>query len=326
MASLTPGEAGEDGGAALVPAAPDLARALEAWRAWLVDERNASPHTLDNYGRDVWAFLGFLRDYRGALPDMDTLGDLGPADFRAFLAERQGAGLGRASIARCMSSLRNLFRWLDRTGRVHNPAVDAVKTPTPPRPVPRALTEQDALEAIGTVEALSDQPWVAKRDGALFTLLYGCGLRITEALEMNRGDIPAGESLRITGKGRKERVVPVLPIVREALADYLAACPFGGDRDSPLFVGIRGKRLNPGVVQRQMRRVRAVLGLPEGTTPHALRHSFATHLLAGGGDLRTIQDLLGHASLSTTQRYTEVDSQRLMTVYRDAHPRARGEE
>ncbi len=308
------------------PAAPDVLEALSAWQAWLADERRASTHTLDNYARDVLAFLRFLAGHLGRRPDLAALEGLTPADVRAWLAARQQAGMARTSTNRAMSSVRTFFRFLDRTARASNPAPEAVKTPSPPRQVPRALSPEDAREAIGTVGALSDQPWIARRDIALFTLMYGCGLRIAEALDLNRGDVPEGDTLRIHGKGRKDRVVPVLPVVRQAIADYLEHCPWPGGPDAPLFVGARGKRLNPGVVQRQMRRVRALLGLPPGTTPHALRHSFATHLLAGGGDLRTIQELLGHSSLSTTQRYTEVDTARLAEVYRDAHPRARRDE
>ncbi len=188
--------------------------------------------------------------------------------------------------------------------------------------MPKALGETEALEAVAAVGDLGQEPWLAARDAALLTLLYGCGLRIGEALALARDDAPKGDVLVVTGKGRKQRVVPVLPAVKRALADYLANCPYKGDGKSPLFVGARGERLNAGVVQRLVRRLRAALDLPETATPHAFRHSFATHLLAGGGDLRTIQELLGHASLSTTQRYTDVDAARLEAVYRRAHPRA----
>ncbi len=221
-----------------------------------------------------------------------------------------------------MSTLRNFFRFLDRGGLVHNPAVKAVKTPRLPKPVPKALDETDAKAAITTVAELQDEPWLAARDTALLILLYGCGLRIGEALSLTCADMPKSDVLRVIGKGRKERIVPVLPIVRDAVRAYRDICPFAPEDNAPLFVGKRGKALNPGVVQRQMRRLRALLGLAETATPHALRHSFATHLLAQGGDLRTIQELLGHASLSTTQRYTVVDEAHLTRVYRASHPRA----
>ncbi len=300
-----------------------LQAALAAWRAWLANERRASAHTLDGYGRDLAAFLGFLSGHLGNEPRLADLATLKPADFRSFLAHRSSDGLGRTSMARAMSSLRSFFRYLDRNQLLHNPALKTVRSPRPPRALPKPLAADEALETIGSAADLQDEPWMAARDTALFTLLYGCGLRLGEALALNRGDAPSGEVMTITGKGQKQRLVPLLPAVVEAVALYLGQCPYAGAPSAPLFVGARGKRLNPGVVQRQMRRVRALLGLPETATPHALRHSFATHLLSGGGDLRTIQELLGHASLSTTQRYTEVDAGKLAAVYRDAHPRAK---
>ncbi|PKU25429.1 recombinase XerC [Telmatospirillum siberiense] len=300
-----------------------LQAALAAWRGWLADERRASAHTLDGYGRDLAAFLGFLTDHLGGEPRLGDLSSLKPADFRSFLARRSTEGLGRTSMARAMSSLRSFFRYLDRNHLVHNPSLGAVRAPRPPRGLPKPLAADEALETIESAAELQTEPWMAARDTALFTLLYGCGLRLGEALSMNRGEAPRSEVMVITGKGRKQRLVPVLPAVIEAVALYLGQCPYVGDANAPLFVGARGKRLNPGVVQRQMRKLRALLGLPDTATPHALRHSFATHLLSGGGDLRTIQELLGHASLSTTQRYTEVDAGKLAAVYRDAHPRAK---
>ena len=305
-------------------AEPAVAAAAAGWHDWLAHERRASPHTLDAYGRDLADFLGFLARHAGYPAGLRELGDLGRADFRAYLAERNGRGLKRASTARALSTLRGFFRFLDRAGLVHNAAVAQLRAPKAARSVPRALSEDEARNAVTKVGEMSAEAWIAKRDTALLMVLYGCGLRIGEALALDRGQAPTGETLVVTGKGRKERLVPVLPVVAEAVRDYLAHCPYGPGEDDPLFVGTRGRRLNPGVVQRQVRRLRVLLGLPETATPHALRHSFATHLLAGGGDLRTIQELLGHASLSTTQRYTEVDRAHLMTVYRDAHPRARG--
>jgi integrase/recombinase XerC len=304
-------------------AAADLIAAIGSWRDWLAGEKRASPHTLDGYARDLAAFLVFLADHLGGEADLAALAGLKAADFRGFLAHRGDQGLARSSLARTMSTLRGFFRFLDRHGLAHNPALAVVKSPRPPRSVPKPLAADEALEAVSTAGELHDEPWLAARDVALLTLLYGCGLRLGEALAMNRHDIPRADSMVITGKGRKQRLVPVLPVVREALAEYLRLCPYLPASDQPLFVGARGGRLNPGVVQRQMRRLRQLLGLPETATPHALRHSFATHLLAGGGDLRTIQELLGHASLSTTQRYTAVDAARLTSVYDQAHPRAR---
>jgi integrase/recombinase XerC len=286
-------------------------------------ERRASDHTLDAYARDLSAFLTFLSSHTGGEPDVAALAKLCPADFRAYLAHRSQEGIARSSVARGMSTLRNFFRFLERQEILHNPAVGTIKTPRLPRSVPKALREDDALDAVRTIGETHDEPWLSARDTALMLLLYGCGLRIGEALGLTCADIPSGDTLRVMGKGRKERIVPVLPIVIDALRAYRKLCPYAPEADAPLFVGARGKTLNAGVVQRQLRRVRSLLGLDDTATPHALRHSFATHLLAKGGDLRTIQELLGHSSLSTTQRYTAVDAAHLTKVYRNAHPRAR---
>jgi integrase/recombinase XerC len=306
-----------------------LVAALDSWRRWLADERRLSPHTLDGYGRDIAAFLAFLTGHFGHLPGLDDLAGLQPADVRAYLASRHREGLAKTSQARGLSALKSLFRFLDRQGLVHNAVFGVVRAPRLPISVPKPLGVEEALETLAAAADIQSEPWMAARDVALFSLLYGCGLRLGEALSLTRGTAKVmasaggGDSMTITGKGRKQRLVPLLPAVTEAVADYLAQCPFGGGADAPLFVGARGGPLNPGVVQRQMRRLRPGLGLPDTATPHALRHSFATHLLAGGGDLRTIQELLGHASLSTTQRYTAVDGVALSAVYDKAHPRAR---
>lgn len=301
----------------------ELRRVVARWRAWLWGERRASPHTLDAYGRDVADFLAFLGEHLGGPPCMTDLGTLTAADVRGWLARRGAAGIGRATQARGLSTLRGFFRWLDREGLAHNPAVIQVKGPRPPKAVPRALAEDEAREVLETAAGEPAQRWIGARDVALLTMLYGAGLRLGEALSLRRRDAPSGDVLVVTGKGRKQRIVPILPVVAEAVAAYLKACPFALSDDGPLFVGVRGGPLNPGVVQRQTRHLRALLGLPDSATPHALRHSFATHLLGRGGDLRTIQDLLGHASLSTTQRYTDVDTARLQRLYAQAHPRAR---
>jgi len=308
-------------------AEPAVGAAIEDWRAWLAHERRASDHTLDAYGRDLAAFLEFVSERLGYKPGLKDLENLKTVDFRGYLAMRMAKGLARTSTARAMSTLRGFFRFLDRAGVVHNAVIGAVRTPKTPRSVPKALSVEEALEAVDSVAELSDRDWIGKRDRALLMMLYGCGLRIGEALALNRNQAPEGETMVVAGKGSKQRLAPVLAAVREAVNDYLASIPYQslGD-DDPLFIGVRGGRLTARVAQRQMQRLRALLGLPETATPHALRHSFATHLLAGGGDLRTIQELLGHASLSTTQRYTEVDSARLTEVYRDAHPRARRNE
>ncbi|HVO15647.1 MAG TPA: tyrosine recombinase XerC [Alphaproteobacteria bacterium] len=303
--------------------APDLAAAVARWRDWLIHERRAARHTVDGYLHDLNALFAFLAEHLGGPPALRDLGSLRAADIRAWLARRATDGRARTSTARALSATRSLFRFLDKTGVVSNPAVALVAAPKLPRSVPKPLAVDEAAEAIAQAGALAAEPWIGKRDVALITLLYGCGLRLDEALQLTRGAAPRGDTMTITGKGNKTRLVPVLPAVREAIADYLAACPYRGEKDAPLFLGARGGRLNPRVAQGVMQRLRAALGLPATATPHALRHSFATHLLAAGGDLRTIQELLGHASLSTTQRYTAVAADQLLAVYDRAHPRAR---
>ncbi len=304
-------------------AAPPLAERIREWREWLRAERRASVNTLDAYARDVARFLAFLTEYRGAPPDLAALESLATRDFRAYLAARDGAGIGRSSLARELSSLRTLFAWLEREGLAANPALAALRTPKTPQTLPRPLSADEALDAVRNAASLARTPWIGKRDTALLLLMYGAGLRIGEALGLNVADLPYGGALKVTGKGNKTRIVPVLPVIETAIADYLAACPFKGTKDDPLFVGARGERLNPGVLQRQVRILRDALGLPPTATPHALRHSFATHLLEAGGDLRTIQELLGHASLAATQRYTKVDAAKLKAVHGAAHPRDR---
>jgi len=305
--------------------ASDLQGAISAWRAWLESERRASPHTLAAYALNLNEFLGFLGGHLGGELGLVALSDLRAADFRAWLARRAMRGLQASSTARSLSVVRGFFRFLERRDMIHNPAIHALRTPKLPRHVPKALEVQDAVDLVA---ATGDSfglgpPWVEKRDLALFTLLYGCGLRIGEALGLDRRHMPQQDQMVISGKGGKERVVPVLHVVKKTLEDYLAICPFAYGPDDPLFVGVRGKRLQAAITQKRLRELRPLLDLPETATPHALRHSFATHLLAGGGDLRAIQELLGHASLSTTQRYTDVDTEQLRRVYRAAHPRAR---
>jgi integrase/recombinase XerC len=303
-------------------AAEDLRVAIALWAAWLAGERRASAHTVAAYGRDLAFFLDFLTEHFGEPPSLATFAGLLPADYRGYLAHR-AVRLERSSIARGLSVVRTFIRFLERRGLAASPALAALRAPRLPKSVPKPLSVADAAEIVDAPTALVTSVWQAKRDIALLTLLYGCGLRLSEALGLKRAEAPDENPLTITGKGRKQRMVPVLPAVREAIADYLAACPYALSADGPLFVGARGGPLSPRVVQRQMQALRGALGLPETATPHALRHSFATHLLGGGGDLRAIQELLGHASLSTTQRYTSVETERLLAVYESAHPRAR---
>ncbi|MBL8831005.1 MAG: tyrosine recombinase XerC [Rhodospirillales bacterium] len=305
-------------------AAADLLPAIAGWRAQLENEKRVSPHTLTNYTRDLAAFLSFLQDHLGETPTLAALAGLKPADFRGFLARRARDGLAAASNARALSTLRGFFRHLDRAGLAKNAHVASLRGPKLPKTLPKALDVASAADLIEADDAEASAPWVAARDRAVLALLYGAGLRIDEALSLPRDAAPLGEMLRVVGKGRKARDVPVLAQVRDLIDDYVRQCPFRGKPGGPLFVGVRGKRLNAGIVQARVRRLRVELGLPDSVTPHALRHSFATHLLGAGADLRAIQELLGHASLSTTQRYTAVDAERLIDVYAAAHPRARG--
>jgi len=293
-----------------------------AFLEWLERERRAAALTVEAYGADIAGFLGFLTQHLGGEPDLAALGALRQADVRAWLAADAADGIGNATRARRLSAVRTFFRFLARRLGVENAAVGLIGTPRAKQPVPRALAEAQARAVTDGIGEMTDTAAMQARDTALFVLLYGCGLRIAEALALDVRDVPGPDAmLRVVGKGSKERIVPMLPAVRAALAGWLALHP---DRapDSPLFVGARGGRLAAAVAQRTLRQFRRLSGLPEHATPHALRHSFATHLLAGGADLRSIQDLLGHASLSTTQRYTSVDEARLLEVWRKAHPRA----
>lgn len=307
-----------------------LAGARAAWRDWLKSERRLSAHTLIAYEHDVDAFVAFIAGYLGATPTLAALGKLKPAEFRAWLAERSRQGLARSSTARAFSSVRSFFRFLDKRGLAHNASIAAIQTPKLPRSVPKALSERDMEELLDTPAEQAREAWVDLRDSAVLLLLYGAGLRIGEALGLAKGTIDdlldsGRDILDITGKGNKTRLVPLLPQAIEALAAYRDACPSMkalGPNDA-FFLGVRGGPLDPAIVQKRVRELRHQLGLPDSVTPHALRHSFATHLLGAGGDLRTIQELLGHASLSTTQRYTDVDAARLSAVYRAAHPRAK---
>lgn len=298
--------------------------AAEGFLAWLSGERRASPLTVQAYRRDVGGFVDFLTIHLGGEPDLAALAGLREADFRAWLAHAARQGRGSRTRAAHLAAVRGFFRFLARRHDVSNPAARLVRSPKVAPPLPRALTPSQASAVAQDIGEVSDAAVVQARDTALFTLLYGGGLRIAEALSLDVRDAPrAGQPLRVTGKGSKQRLVPVLPRVAEAVATWLALHPRRLEPDAPLFLGVRGERLNPGVAQRTLRDYRRLAGLPEHATPHALRHSFATHLLEGGADLRSIQDLLGHASLSTTQRYTAVDAAHLMTVWRNTHPRGK---
>jgi integrase/recombinase XerC len=296
-------------------------RALAArWASFLSHDRRRSPHTVRAYVATAHRFLDFLGRHRGEELGRFSLLAIPAVDLRAFLADRRAAGLGASSAAREMSAVRAFLTFAaEDAGNV--PQLPRTRAPKRPRTLPRPASPADAMALAEEAGAASDD-WIGARDMAILLLLYGSGLRIAEAMGLTCGVLPVGRTLRVTGKRGKTRVVPVVDAVREAIAAYVAACPYPLIGQSPLFVGARGGPLNPDLVRRAVRSARQRLGLPDSLTPHALRHSFATHLLAGGADLRSLQELLGHASLSSTQIYTQVDAAQLLDIYRHAHPRA----
>jgi len=307
----------------LLPITPDLDSALDKWREWLVAEKRAAAHTVSAYQSDLSHFFLFMAEYKGGKTKLSALAGFSLTDFRAWLAQMAHDNIQAASRARALAGVRSFFRWLDRTGRLHNPAIDLLRSPKTPKRLPRPLSEDNAQEVVALAKNVPEEYWVGLRDEALFTLLYAVGLRISEALGLCHGDLAHGDRLIVNGKGNKQRSVPLLPIAQEKIATYVAVCPFSRSASAPVFVGVRGEVLNAGVAQRQLRKLRRDLNLPDTVTPHALRHSFATHLLASGADLRSLQELLGHSSLSTTQLYTRIESSQLAATYRAAHPRAR---
>ena len=311
---------------AVLPAAPDLAAEIMRWLAALRHERRLAANSLEAYARDARQFFAFLMDRLAAPPKLDDFLTLTPRDLRAFLAHRRAENIDPRSLQRALAALRSFARHCDTTGVGRASALGALRSPKAGRRLPRPLAVEDA-KAVADVSARAGDtrdPWILARDAAVLALCYGAGLRISEALSIRRGDAPIGaiDEVRITGKGGKTRIAPVIAPVRGAIEDYIARCPWTLKPQGPLFVGAKGGPLSPRIVQLAMEQMRGALGLPDSATPHALRHSFATHLLARGGDLRTIQELLGHASLSTTQLYTAVDGARLLEAYRSAHPRA----
>ena len=302
--------------------APELSQTLEKWLDYLRVEKNVSKHTFRAYTSDVTGFITFMRDHLGKNPSLNDISDIKITDFRSWMSAKAMSGAGNASRARSLSGVKNFLNWMDRNGILHNAAIQVMRSPKQAHKLPRPLLEGQAMNVLDNADLLCAEDWIGQRDRALFTLLYGCGLRIDEALSLDVKDLPSNGFIRVIGKGSKERQVPVIDIVEAALKAYLDQCPFPDERDRALFVGAKGKRLNQGVAQKAMRQIRSTLGLPETATPHALRHSFATHLLQNGANLREIQELLGHSSLSTTQRYTEVNAEELMRIYKSAHPRA----
>ncbi|KMW56457.1 Tyrosine recombinase XerC [Candidatus Rhodobacter oscarellae] len=299
-----------------------MADALSLW----LDQRRAlnaaSENTIDAYRHDVSGYLGFMGQHFGGPMGVAMMARVSQRDVRSWMAHARGRGLSARSLARALSAVKNFTRWMAEREGFDATHVLSARTPKFQKKLPRPLSEDAAQAMLDTVELQSERPWVAARDLAVVTLLYGCGLRVSEALGLTGDDMPLQDVLRITGKGGKERIVPVLPIARHAVKDYLRQVPFKAGAKEPIFRGIRGGPLSPRLVQKVMQAARMQLGLPATATPHAMRHSFATHLLSAGGDLRAIQELLGHSSLSTTQTYTAVDTARLMEVYDKAHPRA----
>lgn len=301
---------------------PACRNALQLWLQGLRALDGASDNTINAYQGDLSSFLAFMTQHSGAPQGLGALARITTTDMRSWMAQERKAGTGARSLARRLSAVKSFYRWLAEREGFEPTAVLAARAPKFQKKLPRPLAEDAARAVIETVELQSNTDWIAARDVAVVTLLYGCGLRISEALALTGKTAPLPSSLRILGKGGKERLVPVIAAAREAVARYIALSPYPNEADGPLFRGARGGALNPRQIQGAMAQARAQLGLPASATPHALRHSFATHLLEAGGDLRAIQELLGHASLSTTQAYTAVDTAHLMAVYNRSHPKA----
>jgi integrase/recombinase XerC len=308
----------------LISAKQDLLAARAEWLKVLGRERRLAALTLEAYERDTRQFFQFLTGHCGGPPGIADISQLRPADLRAYLACRRANGAGARTLGRGLAGIRSFLRFLERRGLANAAGAIALRAPKQPKSLPKPLTASDAKRVVSAGEQLAEEPWIAARNAAVLTLLYGCGLRISEALGLAGRDLADSREtmLRVTGKGGKTRLVPVLPVALEAVGEYRRLCPYHLDAEGPLFRGARGGLLQSAIIQREMQKLRSALNLPATATPHALRHSFATHLLGRGGDLRTIQELLGHASLSTTQIYTGVDAARLLEIYRSAHPRA----
>ena len=298
---------------------PDLQKILKDWQTWLTTEKRLSRHTFRAYCSDMTRFIDFLSNHKGTSLSIADVSDTAISDFRSWLSNQAMNGASNSTRARALSGIKNFLNWMDKQGIAHNAAINVVRTPKRAHKLPKALQE---VQAFRLLDDMIDDNWIASRNKALFYLLWGCGLRIDEALSLNISDYPREGFLRVIGKGSKERQVPILAQVETALNKYLEDCPYPVTDERAIFLGAKGKRLNQGVVQKAMRDLRGELNLPDTATPHALRHSFATHLLQNGANLREIQELLGHASLSTTQRYTDIDAKKLLETYKNAHPRA----
>ena len=300
-------------------AVPETLEAIHSWQNWLRNERCYSAHTLDAYFRDLSDFFAYFSEDKKRDINLNDLKKLNIRNFRSYIAFRASLHISKTTLSRNISGIKNFFHWLDNNDIVKNSAIGLISHPRQPKILPKALEVNDTFDVLETCLQLCKEPWRGKRDAAILTLLYGCGLRISEALNLNFGDINDNSNfLRIKGKGNKERIVPIFPLIWTKIAEYIEECPYSFKIGEALFVGARGERLSPRIVQRQLEKIRNYLQLPDTLTPHALRHSFATHLLAQGTDLRSIQELLGHSSLSTTQRYTDVQTEILHREYNKA--------
>ena len=308
----------------LIICAPKLASERQDWLAWLAREKRVSEKTVEAYERDLRQFLQYMTGHCGHPTELSDIAELKPLDMRGFLSRRRDAGASARTLGRGLAGIRSFVRFLERKGLANSAGLAATRSPKQPQTVPKALRASQAARLADAGEHLSEEPWIAARDAAILGLLYGCGLRLGEALSITSADLKSAKSgaIRVTGKGSVTRLVPVLSQVLDGIEDYIRLCPYVLEPDDQIFRGAKGGVLQPAIVQKCVRKLRSALGLPDTATPHSLRHSFATHLLAAGGDLRTIQELLGHASLSTTQVYTAVDTKRLLDVYEKSHPRA----
>ncbi|MFK5979400.1 MAG: tyrosine recombinase XerC [Rhizobiaceae bacterium] len=308
----------------LVICAPDLARERVLWLQYLSAERRMTEKTSEAYERDLRQFFNYLTTYLAQPPGLSDVKDLRPIDMRGFLSSRRRGGAGARTLGRSLAGIRSFIRFLEKKGLASSAGLAATRSPKQPKTLPKPIPPDQAIKLTDASQHMHEEPWITARDAAILTLLYGCGLRIGEALALTPNSLNdrSARTLSVTGKGNKTRLVPLLPIIHEAVDNYKKLCPYHLEKDEPMFRGARGGPLQAAILQKSMRLLRSALGMSDNATPHALRHSFATHLLSNGGDLRTIQELLGHASLSTTQIYTLVDTDHLMRAYNAAHPRA----
>ena len=299
-------------------ASPEVITTINDWLVWLKKIRNFSDHTIDGSARDLSSFFNFWHNYLGYLPQQKDLQEIDVRTFRAFLSKQNARHMSKTSLSRELSSLKNFFKWLNKNNIIKNSSISAISAPKKDKILPKAIDVDETLKTLKIITDENQNKWQGLRDVAILTIIYGCGLRISEALALNVGDINHNDFLKIRGKGNKERIVPVLPVVKDKIDAYLTACPYNLKKGEALFLGTRGERVSPRIIQRTLEKIRTKHNLPDILTPHALRHSFATHLLAEGINLRSIQELLGHASLSTTQRYTKVEIEHLKKEYQKA--------